>query len=432
MIISRHRGTRAARSTRLAGAAGGRGHYRELARACGLAAIAVAAVPALTAAVSATPALAGPAGPAGPGGLKPAARVTGSRDILTAITAIPRSGGAWAVGEKCPRQPEGCTPGNDVILRENRSRWSAVPAPSPGGQASLVSVSADSTSDAWAVGADDGGEFNLYLHWTGRAWHRVGGPTPDGSVLTGVSATSRRSAWAVGHYTSPDGTTVTLALHWNGRSWRKVPTPDPSTGDNELLGVRAVTASNVWAVGYWLDPQSRNQTLILHWNGRTWRRAVAPPVATFGTRLSAIAAASASDAWAVGQYYSGADTDQPLILRWNGRSWSRARLPGAGSRTEMLYGVAASKSSAWAVGLGPCLGPSINCPSKSLIMHWNGRSWAVTGSISISDATNQNSLAGVAVSGPGAWAVGSYFPAALSEPVFALLERWNGRAWSRQ
>ena len=75
-------------------------------------------------------------------------------------------------------------------------------------------------------------------------------------------------------------------------------------------------------MGYWLDPQSRNQTLILHWNGRTWRKAVAPPVATFGTRLSAVAAASASDAWAVGQYYSSADADQPLILHWNGKSWS--------------------------------------------------------------------------------------------------------------
>ena len=104
-------------------------------------------------------------------------------------------------------------------------------------------------------------------------------------------------------------------------------TPDPSSSDNELLGVTATSATSAWAAGFSLDSQSRNETLILHWNGSTWQQASAPAVATFGTRLSGITAGSPSDVWAVGQFYSAADADQPLILHWNGTAWAAPRCP---------------------------------------------------------------------------------------------------------
>ena len=103
---------------------------------------------------------------------------------------------------------------------------------------------------------------------------------------------------------------------------RSRPPRHPSSSDNELLGVTATSATSAWAAGFSLDSQSRNQTLILHWNGSTWQQASTPAVATFGTRLSGIAAGSPSDVWAVGQFYSAADADQPLILHWNGTAWS--------------------------------------------------------------------------------------------------------------
>jgi hypothetical protein len=361
-----------------------------------------------------------------------AGAVTGSRVSLAAVAAIPGTSTAWAVGEDCPKEPEGCTPGNDVILRESGSGWAATPAPSPGGQASLVAVSADSASDAWAVGSYDGGEKNLYLHWNGSAWRQVNGP--GNSVLTGVTAISPTEALAVGYQDSTSGVDVTVSLRWNGQSWSKVATPDPSTSENELLGVTATSAGNAWAVGVSLDPQSRTETLVLHWNGSSWSQASAPAIASFGTQLAAVTATSATNAWAVGQFYSAADVDQPLILHWNGTAWTRAALPKAGSKVEMLLGVAAtSAGNAWAVGLGPCIGPSVDCPSHTLIMHWNGTAWSVSQSVSVNDSTNQNALAGVAaISASTVWAVGDYFPAAENEPVYALLEHWNGSRWGTQ
>ncbi len=391
----------------------------------GRAQAAIAAALALTAVLPAGVAWA--AGPA-----RPAAAVTGMLGDLTAVAVIPGTTGAWAVGWKCPQEPGSCPPGPGLVLRKGTAGWSAVPAPSPGGQAMLVAVSADSASDAWAVGSDDGGEKNLYLHWNGSEWKQVPGPTPDGSVLTGVTAISPSDALAVGSYTSPSGATVTLALRWNGKSWAKQATPDPSSSDNELLGVTAASPTSAWAAGFSLDPQSRDETLILHWNGTTWQQASAPAVASFGTRLSGIAAGSASDVWAVGQFYSAAQADQPLILHWNGTTWSRATLPGAGSKTEMLFGVTSvSPACAWAVGRGPCIGPSVNCPSQSLTMHWNGTSWKVVGSVSVSDHNDQNSLASVAaLSASNVWAVGDYFPAAAGEPVHEMLQQWNGASWA--
>jgi hypothetical protein len=372
------------------------------------------------------------AGGAGAAARPATAAVTGTRASLTAVTAIPGSSGAWAVGQKCPKGPEGCVPGNDEVLRESGGAWSQVAAPSPGGQARLVAVSADSASNAWAVGFYDGGEKNLYLRWAGGAWQKVNGPTPDGSALTGVAAISPDDALAVGYYTSSTGATVTLGLHWNGRSWTKVATPDPtaSMGDDKLLAVTAIPgSSDAWAVGYSLDPQSRTKTLVLHWNGTRWSQVPSPPAATFATQLAGVAAVSATDAWAVGQSGNELNAYHPLILRWSHGAWSQQKLPSLGGN-HVLYGVAATASEVWAAGLGPCVGPSVGCPSRALTMHLARSVWKVVPGVSVSDHQNQNSLAGVAItSGPDVWAVGDYFPAAEQEPIFALLEKQQGSGW---
>jgi hypothetical protein len=359
-----------------------------------------------------------------------ATAVTGTRASLTAVTAIPGSSGAWAVGQKCPRGPEGCVPGNDEILQESGGAWSQVPAPSPGGQASLTAVSAGSASDAWAVGSYDGGEKDLYLHWTGSAWHKVNGPTPDGSALTGVAVISPDDVLAVGDYTSPSGARATLSLHWNGRTWAKVATPDPaaSSGDDELHAVTTAPGSRAWAVGYYLDAQSTTKTLILRWNGTAWSQVSAPAVATLRTQLSGVAD-SGQDVWAAGQYYSSADVTHPLILQWNGTRWSRQILPPAGPDNATLNGVAATGSDVWAVGFA-CVGPSANCPSKVLTVHLTSSGWQEVPGVSLSDRQDQNTLNGVGIApGPDVWAVGDYFPVPVDEPIFALLEQQRGSGW---
>jgi hypothetical protein len=86
-----------------------------------------------------------------------------------------------------------------------------------------------------------------------------------------------------------------------------------------------------------------------------------------GVVLSAVAAISARDVWAVG-LTATAGPARDVILHWNGTSWKRAALP-AHTPNGILHGVAASGAgNVWAVG-------STNY-ATTLILHWNGTSWS--------------------------------------------------------
>src|SRR5438270_7353065 len=81
-------------------------------------------------------------------------------------------------------------------------------------------------------------------------------PLPNGPLKAAV-AISESDAWAVG-YTISDNVSISLTLieHWNGVAWEIVPSPNPgsspqSDGNNALFGIAAVSANDVWAVGFY-------------------------------------------------------------------------------------------------------------------------------------------------------------------------------------
>jgi hypothetical protein len=66
-----------------------------------------------------------------------------------------------------------------------------------------------------------------------------------------------------------------VTLHWNGTAWSRVPSPSPGNGDgegtSELFGVSALSSTDAWAVGDYINQTTGIiDTLILHWNGSTW------------------------------------------------------------------------------------------------------------------------------------------------------------------
>jgi len=136
---------------------------------------------------------------------------------------------------------------------------------------------------------------------------------------------------------------------------------------------------------------------------------------TIGGSLRAVAVASGGNAWAVGSV--GTVSARTLIVRWNGKTWAKVPSPSpAGSSG--LYGVAStSASSAWAVGT--TIGRT---STTTLILHWNGKGWA---RVSSPSPGSNSSLYGVAAtSGTSAWAVGT-------TGARTLILRWNGKAWAR-
>jgi len=177
-----------------------------------------------------------------------------------------------------------------------------------------------------------------------------------------------------------------------------------------LRGISAVSTSDAWAVGSAGGPS--NQPLIVHWDGTSWSQ-VTSPAAPFGN-LYGVSMVSATDGWAVGTCHC--KTGGILILHWNGTSWTR--LPAIAPSNGSLRGVSmVSATDGWAVGLvGSSQGPS------PLALHWNGIRWTqvpvpVPGSVIELDSVS-------AASASDAWAVGS---AAHK----AIMLRWNGSTWTQ-
>jgi hypothetical protein len=280
----------------------------------------------------------------------------------------------------------------------------------------LTSVDAISAGNTWAVGfyprtaAVDNtpssmNDSTLIEHWNGTAWSIVAAPDASPSDnLNSVSADSSTDIWAVGGATytlsglSPSVAFVPLSYdaplveHWNGSSWRIVPAPtlglDPHNpaavakakselisgaavnfAGADLTSVRAISPTDVWASGVVSfanqggDAGFRaDETLTEHWNGTKWSIVAAPDVtvaeikSAAGDDLDAISG-SAGDLWTVGR----AQPIGTLVLHWNGTAWSVVPSPQTGGFGYLNAVLDLGSSNVWAAG--------------DEIDHWNGTAW---------------------------------------------------------
>src|SRR5262249_43966341 len=153
----------------------------------------------------------------------------------------------------------------------------------------------------------------------------------------------------------------------------------PGSYSNELVGVSAVSGSDAWAVGDYASLPNANEprTMILHWNGTAWSKVKSPDPSSAFNVLDGVSAVSSSDAWAVGDYAGfPARAYATMILHWNGTAWTQVKSPNPShdpfsSNANDLFGVSArSSSDAWAVGEY-----DNNAIANSLVLHWNGTAW---------------------------------------------------------
>jgi hypothetical protein len=352
-------------------------------------------------------------------------------------TSATSAADVWSVGYY---QSFGVGPSKRALIEHwNGKSWRVYPAPNPSPLYNFLNgVSATSRTNAWAVGDFDNvkaasADYTLTMRWNGSKWARVASPSPSSvsSDLYGVSATSTSNAWAVGSYRNNKASEIeTLVLHWNGKSWKQYSAPNPSPGhqdENVLKGVSATSASNAWAVGGYSTSTNTSLPLILHWNGRSWQvsKVVIPNL--LSVDLYGVSATSASNAWAVGDYTTNnSPANKTLILHWNGQKWSRFNGVNP-TDASLLMGVSAtSATNAWAVGLY-CKNTSCSV-AGTIVLHWKGRAWK---RVIVHDPSpaGSNVLSGVsATSNKDAWAAGDY---TLPGMVKTLVLRWTGTRWSR-
>jgi hypothetical protein len=349
---------------------------------------------------------------------------TGSFNAVSATSATD----AWAVGSY----------GGDVetplAAHWDGSSWQQVAMPTPAAKSDLTGVTAISATDAWAVGWHGKRQFReqrpLIEHWNGSAWKIVPSPSPGrDALLVGVAASSPRNVWAVGTYTARYRYSKyhTLVLHWNGTGWKRIPSPNPGLRDRDgssLSGVAVVSAKSVWAVGRYSSRSSSRdnsyptRTLVLHWNGKKWRRVRSTNPGNdrgLSNALNGVAALGRNNVWAVGGTYNNVDQGPPLVEHWNGYSWRTVPAPGLPDCYWQGLGLTTlaplGRNDVWAAGSGVRLGGCANAgypAHQALAEHWDGKVWSVSPIVNPPSAVD-DPFYGIAAATPRAvWAVGFY------------------------
>ncbi len=159
----------------------------------------------------------------------------------------------------------------------------------------------------------------LIEHWDGTQWSAVASPTPPNaymSELYGVTAISASDVWAVGYFVAYPNT-FTLIEHWDGTQWSIIANPNPGAYSNTLTSVTAISTNDVWAVGnFAASASSSNQTLTEHWDGTQWSVIASPSVGSGYNTFNGVSATSTNDVWAAGYGLHA------LVEHWNGTQWS--------------------------------------------------------------------------------------------------------------
>src|SRR3954463_1966430 len=209
---------------------------------------------------------------------------------------------------------------------------------------------------------------SLMLHWDGSAWRQV--PMPLVGRINHVSASGPNDAWA-----SADCD----LLHWDGKTWTSIPyAPVPGAQQSGNGAVKTVSADDAWLAGNTHDNTTgAERAFIQHWTGKRWQIVTLPDLGDDFT-LDSIDALGADDVWAAGTDYTGNDVhaENVLLLHWNGKSWKRLPAPATGEWTQRVSQVRAlARGDVWVAGWAK-QAPAGDQIRRSLILHWNGRAWA--------------------------------------------------------
>jgi hypothetical protein len=353
------------------------------------------------------------------------------------MLALPAGASANVNGVACASSSECWTVGSfetihhaflNTVYRWNGKKWVPTSVPNPAGTKrndfnELDAVACVSASDCWAVGNDakhGRGRMNQVLRWNGSKWSIVPAPSPggttlgEGSFLQGVACVSAKDCWAAG-YVDHSAAFLNQALHWNGKKWKLVSTPDPGGDENLIYAITCASARACWAVGYAGGPF---QNEALRWNGKAWS-AGSPPNPGQSNQLFGVACVSASDCWAVGNAASSTFALNEA-LQWHAGAWSSVTTPNPagtamGDVNDLDAVACVSAKDCWAGGDANGGGGPVN-----QLLRWNGIQWSAASA----PAPSGSVISAIAcVSAKDCWAVGD------SSGGKQFLH-WNGKKWS--
>ena len=152
------------------------------------------------------------------------------------------------------------------------------------------------------------GAQGTILRYYNNTWQTVA--NRPGNTLHSIDFSDPSTGWIAGHTGDEKSPKSVLLLGYQGGQWVQA----PASQNGALYGVSSVDPSNAWAVGQ----DSDGKALLMRWNGRSWSRDTSYSAKG---RLNAVQMLGASLGWAVGQ--EGGDA---VILRYDGSSWKKDHL----------------------------------------------------------------------------------------------------------
>jgi hypothetical protein len=166
---------------------------------------------------------------------------------------------------------------------------------------------------------------------------------------------------------------------------------------------------------------------MLEFDGVSWKQVVLPAaISSLSGSLGDVKAFSASNVWAVGSYSTSPQAlTRSLVLHWNGSTWARVTAPmpsglidGAGFGS--IDG--SSASAMYAVGWADF---------GQLVERWNGTVWSiVTGVPAVSPNQDQNMATDVRMFSPSSVWI-TVDSGVMGRPTHTpYILHWNGTAWS--
>ncbi|QKW10396.1 hypothetical protein HUT18_32280 [Streptomyces sp. NA04227] len=214
---------------------------------------------------------------------------------------------AWAVGAEAVGRE---APGFPMVLRWDGTAWQRQSLTGIGWQGELLSIGATSPTEVWAVGRDTAGGSHL-LRFDGTAWTED--LPPSDVVLTKV-VTGGGETWLIG---SRGG--AQALLRRDGNNWRDVPVPPGS-----VYGLHVLAADDVWAAG-----ETGSGAAVSHWDGQAWQQTIVDGAPR--SAVGSVVAVSPTEVWAGGTAgFIGGPPGRPippLLVRWDGQTWSRVSMP---------------------------------------------------------------------------------------------------------
>ncbi|GAC1471645.1 MAG: hypothetical protein PVSMB5_20490 [Ktedonobacteraceae bacterium] len=188
---------------------------------------------------------------------------------LSSVLALSATN-VWAVGESFLSDSFSS---KTLIKHFDGSVWRVVHSPSLGTKCGLTSITAVSPTELWAVGGSyyDG---TITEHYIGSQWSLVPSQNVSSSqsytapFLISASALSAHDVWAVGD--AHGGQPGPLIEHWDGQHWSLSSIPRLNGNYQNLTSVTGLQTNDVWARGAYLDSANNSRPLVTRWNGSVW------------------------------------------------------------------------------------------------------------------------------------------------------------------